>query len=225
MAALTNGVSIKDVTLTGDVTSIAGSDTKVGMAVLLAKGANESRVEFTFSGDTRTEVRSSTNGFPLGTWAGSDGVNHYYASQNCWTDAAWFFPALSAISGLDPTVVLTYVGLESRNGVSVQHLQSYRYVSAKRASTTLLIQQESTIDFYLDVASFLPVSILFNVHPDNNSTVNIPVEVDFSNYQATNGAQVPRHIQQYVQGTLALDLLVTRVTLNSGLPDSAFNIQ
>jgi hypothetical protein len=51
------------------------------------------------------------------------------------------------------------------------------------------------------------------------------VEVDFSNYQATNGTQVPRHIQQYVQGTLTLDLVLTGVSLNSGLPDSDFNIQ
>jgi hypothetical protein len=177
------------------------------------------------SGGNRSDIRNNSSGFPLGTWSGRDGASNSYASQNCWTDAAWFFPALSSISGLDSAVVLTYVGLESRNGISVQHLQSYRYVSAKKSSTTLLIQDESTIDFYLDAMSLLPVSIIFNVHPNNSSSVNIPVEVDFSNYQATNGAQVPRHIQQYVEGTLALDLVVTGVTLNSGLPDSDFNIQ
>jgi hypothetical protein len=225
MAAMTGGTAITDVTLTGNVTSISGSETQAGTGTFLAKGASESRIDLTLNGGNRSDIRNGTSGFPEGTWAGSDGVSNAYASQNCWTDAGWFFPAFSWLSGSDPAVVLSYVGLESRSGASVQHIRSYRYVPDKNSSTTTLLQQQSTIDFYLDASSSLPVAISFNVHPDDDSNVNFSVEVDFSNYQLNNGAQIPMRIQRYLQGGLVLDLVVTGVSLNSGLPDSDFTIQ
>jgi len=139
--------------------------------------------------------------------------------------ASWFFPALSSLSGVDPSVVLKYVGLENRSGTSVQHLQSYRYVPAKLASTSTLLQQQSTVNFYLDTSSSLPVSTTFNVHPDDDSSVSLTIEVDFSTYQLSDGAQIPMHIQRYMQGGLVLDLVVTGISLNSGLQDSSFTIQ
>ena len=86
-------------------------------------------------------------------------------------------------------------------------------------------QQLSSIDFYLDATSSLPLSITFNVHPDDDASTAIPVEVDLLSYQANNGIQIPMHIQQSVRGTLVLDFVVTSVTLNSGIPESYFTIQ
>ena len=81
------------------------------------------------------------------------------------------------------------------------------------------------MDFYLDATSLLPVAIKFNTHPDDDANTNIPVEVDFSSYQAVNGAQIPFHIQKFSQGTLMLDVTVTSVAVNSGVADSAFMVQ
>lgn len=81
------------------------------------------------------------------------------------------------------------------------------------------------MDFYLDASSFLPVSLAFIAHLDNNSNVNIPITVEFSNYQPMSGLQLPVHVQQYLQGGLLLDSVVSGVTVNSGLPDADFNIQ
>jgi hypothetical protein len=145
--------------------------------------------------------------------------------HNCWTDASWFFPVLSSLAASDPSVVLSYVGLESRAGLSVHHLRSYRYVPAKSAKTTALTLQLSTTDYYLDASTLLPVAAVFNIHPDDDASVNIPVEILYSQYQLMNGLQVPLHIQRYLQGELAVDLLVSSAMVNSGLPDSEFNIQ
>jgi len=86
-----------------------------------------------------------------------------------------------------------------------------------------------TGDFFdpddLDAATLLPIAITFNVHPDVDANINIPVEVDFSNYQLLNGLAVPLHVQQYLQGGLFLDAVFTNVVVNSGLPDSDFVIQ
>jgi hypothetical protein len=220
IAALTGGMPITDVTLTANVNWNVGPAIQTGSATFLAKGSDKSRVDLTLSGGTRTDIRNSSNGFPLGEWINNGAAPTRYSSFNCWGDPGWFFPALSSLSGLDPTVVFSYVGLENQAGVSVQHLRSFRAVSAIAVS-----QQLSMMDFYLDASSFLPVSLAFTAHLDNNSNVNIPIVVQLSNYQATNGLQVPMHVQQYLQGGLLLDSVITGVTVNSGLPDSDFTIQ
>lgn len=223
IAVLTNGVAISDVTLTGNVTWTAGSDAQMGTGALLAKGVSKSRIDLSFTGSNRRDIRNSS-GSPQGVWIGPDGVSNAYAPQNCWTDTAWYFPALSSLTLADPSIVLSYVGSETRAGTSVHHLRSYRYVAAKSTATTILIQQQSTVDYYFDTNSLLPISITFNAYSDDDIRVSFPVEIDFSNYQTINGAQIPMHIQKSLNGGLVLDIIVTGVTLNSGLSDQLFAI-
>ena len=82
----------------------------------------------------------------------------------------------------------------------------------------------STMDFYLDAATLLPSAVVFNAHPDNDPGTNIPVEIDFSNYQAISGIAVPLHIQKYLQGSLVTDLVISNAVFNTGLPLSTFAI-
>jgi hypothetical protein len=220
IAALTGGITISDVTLTANVTWSGDPNSETGSAVFLAKGSDKSRVDLTLSGGTRTDIRNSSSGFPLGEWVNNGGSPIRYSSFNCWGDPSWFFPALTSLSISDPTIVFSYVGLESQAGISVQHLRSYRAVTAIPVA-----QQLSVMDFYLDASSFLPVSVVFTAHPDNNSNVNVPIVVQFSDYQPTSGLELPLHVQEYLQGGLLLDSVVTGVTVNSGLPDSDFTIQ
>ena len=222
--ALTGGTPIADAKLTGTATWTVGSDNQSGSVTLMGKGTSESRTDLGLSGGNRTEIRNSFGGFPQGAWVGSDGVSHSYAMHNCWTDANWLFPVLSSLSNTDPNIILSYVGLESRSGVSVQHLRSYRALF-QSISSDALTEQLSTMDFYLDATSFLPVAVTFSVHPDDDANVTIPVEIDYSNYQITNGAQLPLHVQKFLQGGLVLDLVITSASPNTGLSDSNFNIQ
>ena len=66
IGALTSGTAISDVTLTGNVTSIAGSDVETGTGAFVAKGTGASRVDLTPSGGKRSDIRNSSNGFPQG---------------------------------------------------------------------------------------------------------------------------------------------------------------
>ena len=129
MAALTNGVAVSDVTLSGNATWIAGLDVETGSATLLAKGTGESRIDLSLTSGQRSEIRNNASG-PQGAWVDA-GTTHAYALHNCWTDSAWFFPILSSLSGANPSAVLSYIGSETRNGTSVQHLHSYFYLPAK----------------------------------------------------------------------------------------------
>src|SRR5437763_14348289 len=121
-----------------------------------------------------------------------------FASHNCLTDAVWFFPPLSSLAG-STNLVFFYIGLENHNGTNVQHIQSYVYQSSQVWGGGPTQQQLSTMDFYLDATTLLPTAIVFNVHPDNDASTNLSVEVDFSNYQTISGLTIPMHTQKYVQ--------------------------
>jgi hypothetical protein len=220
LAALTGGVSVADVTLNANASWIAGSDNRTGTAILKAKGLFESRVDLAFTDGMRSDVRNSAPGYAQGAWIGTDGVSHAYAGHNCFTDAAWFMPALSSLSMAGSSAVASYVGEETRFGLSVQHISVFRPDASNPLSQDL-----STTDFYLDSSSFLPVSVSYDVHPDDDLGTNIPVDVKFSDYQAMNNILVPTHVQQYLQGTLHLDIAITNVVVNSGLADTIFDIQ
>jgi hypothetical protein len=223
IAALTGGNAVSDVTLTGTVTWTAGSDTETGTATLLALGNGESRMNLALSAGTRAEIRDASTGTPLGKWITQNNASGMFAFHNCQTDAVWFFPVLGSLAG-GSNVVFSYIGLESRNGENMQHIQSYVYQLSSSSGSSTSLQQLSTMDFYLDATTLLPSAVVFNAHPDNNSGANISVEVDFSNYQAVGGITVPMHIQKYVQGTLAIDVTVSSAVFNTGLALSNFSV-
>jgi hypothetical protein len=152
IAAITGGTTINDITLSGSVTW-NGGDT--GTVMLTALGTGESRMDASLTGGTRTEIRDAQTGVLQGQWFAPDNTSGYFASQNCWTDAVWFYPVLGSLAG-GPNVVLSYIGQEDRNGGSVQHLRSYLAQSAQ--STGIGPQQFSAMDFYLDATTLLPVT-------------------------------------------------------------------
>jgi hypothetical protein len=214
IAALTGGTTVTDVTLTGNATRTVGSDVGSGSANFYAKGQYESRLDLNLSTGSRSEIRNSSNG-PQGEWLGSDGTPSRYASFNCLTDPVWFFPIFSSLaSANNQNQILTYIGLETLNGESVQHLHS-----------VWSGQQLTAMDFYLDAATFLPVAINFSAHPDNDPVTNTAMQILFSDYQNINGVLVPYHIQELLNGTLLLDFTATSSIVNSGLLDSLFAIQ
>jgi hypothetical protein len=224
IAALTGGNNISDATLTGTVSWTLGPDAENGTATLLALGTAESRMDLALSSGTRTEIRDAQTGTKLGKWIAPSGSSGMFPLHNCQTDAVWFFPALGSLAG-GANVVFSYIGQETRNGLPVQHIQAYtNQPSNALAPSGFSLQKLSTLDFYLDATTFLPASITFNVHPDNNAAGNLPVEIDFSNYQQINGINVAMHIQKYLQGTLLVDLTLSSATFNTGLSLSTFSM-
>jgi hypothetical protein len=225
--ALTNGIAVSDVTLTGNVTWIAGSDDEMGTATMQAKGTGESRVDLSLSGGTRTEIRNDiASNFPQGASIQNGGAQQDWAMHNCWINASWFYPALSFLHATsDPSLIFSYVGQESRGGASVQHLRVYRYLTLKNPAFVALTQKVSTADFYLNAVSLLPVALVFNTHPDDDAGTNISIEIEFSGYQMVNGVQIPLHVKKLISGGLALDLVATSANVNSGLSDTIFAIQ
>jgi hypothetical protein len=180
-------------------------------------------MDLTLTSGTRTEIRDAQTGIPLGQWFAPNNASGYFASQNCWTDAVWFFPAMGSLAA-GPNVVLSYIGQTTWNGESVQHIQSYVYQANSSSVPSPTPQQLSTIDFYLDATTLLPSAITFSAHPDNNASTNLLIEIDFSNYQNIGGVVVPMQIQKYQQGNLVVNLVLSGASFNTGLSLSIFAI-
>jgi hypothetical protein len=224
VAALTGGTTISDVTLKANVTSILGSDYESGTGTFQAKGTGESRSDLNLStSGTRTDVRNLVSGAPAGAWGKNGGTSTAYAGHNCWTDAAWFFPAFSSLTQMaNPNFIFKYIGPERHGGVNSQHIQIYQLAAQGQPPS---VQRLSKMDFYLDAASSLPLGINFDTHADDDMNLNIPVAINFANYQPVQGIQVPFHIQRMLNGGVVLDATVTSAGFNTGLSDSLFTIQ
>lgn len=215
--------TIKDVTLSGSANWIAGSDEESGSATLKATAVGQGRVDLTLSGGQRIEVADITQAPPVGSWCGPDGVWHSAMPHNLFTDPTWFFPAFLINRALSSTsYAISPADAEVQNGVSVEHVAVYLQ-GASADPSPAVNQGLSRTDVYLNASTLLPVSVSFNTHPDSNSLVNIPVQINFSNYQAVQGASaVPYHIQKYIQNSLVLDVTLSSVQANLGLSGSDF---
>ena len=223
IAALSRNSTITDITLTGTAEWIAGSDDETGTAAYKAL-ATGNRLDLNLSNGVRSEVRSFGAPAPSGSWVGPDGVTHPIAYHNLLIDPGLFplFP-LSTISS-SSNAILSLVGLESRNGSSVVHLTAAQSPPAAVAANAALFQHLSAVDIYLDASSYLPVAYTFTVHPDDNELLDIPVEISYSNYQTIGGAQIPLHVQRFVNNTLVIDLQFQSAVVNSGLSKTAFSL-
>jgi len=223
VAALTGKAALSDVTLTGTARRIAGSDDETGTATYKAvAGAN--RLDLSLSGGARTEIANSTATPLAGSWSGPDGVSHPMAFHNL-TNQAGISPAftLAALTSAQNFVVV-FVGQETKSGHSVYHLSVSQQLPQMSAKTATLTQHLTQMDIFLDTSTFLPVALDFNIHPDNDAGLDLPVELLFLDYRSVNGAQIPFHVEKFLNNSLLLDLQFQTATLNSGLSAASFSL-
>jgi hypothetical protein len=226
LKALTGGTRITDVTLTGTVTRTAGSDVETGAVTLLALGGLAGRMNMTLTDGPRGEVINQLQGQLAGEWSGPDGVEHAMAQHNALVPAAWFFPALALAEVLnDLSVQVAYVDQETMGGVAVAHVQFWRVLpSGFGSAASALFQHLTTADVYLAAANSLPVALVFNIHPDDNEGLDIPLEIQYGGYQTVNGILLPARVQKFINNSLFLDLSITGVAVNTNLPPSDFAV-
>lgn len=219
-AAMAGNTTVNDVTLIGSAQRIAGSDDETGTATYKAIPGS-SRLDLNLSQGTRSEVRGVGANGPGGNWIGPDGVVHEIANHNLLTDAGWFpiFTLRNLISST--STVLTYVGPETKNGVSVVHIVASQQFPAVPAKSAPFWQHLSQMDVFLDASTLLLVALDFNAHPDDNASFDIPVEFRFSDYRSAGSPTFPFHVQQYLHGSLLLDVVFQTASFNSGLSSSS----
>jgi len=225
LKALAPNAATTDVTLSGSAHYIAGSDDETGTATLEAIAAGASRVDLSLPSGPRSEVRNLAGDPPKGVWSGTDGVAHSIAGHNLFAEPSWFSPALAITRELSSSgYIASYVGAETLDSQDVQHISLSRQ-PADPSADSLLISHLTQVELYLDSSTLLPVAMTFNIHPDDNAFLDIPIEVRFSDYRSVNGAQVPFHVQKFLNNGLVLDLQFQNAAINSGLSPTEFAVQ
>jgi hypothetical protein len=223
--ALNGGVALSDLTITATASAASVNGVVSGNATLEFRAGVGSRLQTNIGSTRRTEIRNNSGYLPAGAWIDPDGIHHRMALHNCWIPVAPLVPHATVAQMLATDGVLSYVGPETRAGRTTDHLQMVRNIPAKTPATPDLLKHLATSDVYLDGTTHLPLVLRFNLHPDNDAGLDVPVEIRFSNYQQVNGVNVPFRIQQYERGALVFDFSVTGASVNTGLPDSAFALQ
>ena len=224
---LTQGVAINSVTLMGTVTQTTGDDIDTGSATLEALGGIASRVSLALTNGPQVEIISQSQGAPAGQWSGTDSSVHPMALHNCLTPASWFFPALALAQAInDPSIMITYVGKDTWNDVTVQHVRFWRALPSSTSSAANVDQVAplAAVDVYLDLGNLLPVALDFNAHPDDNASIDIPIEIQYGGYQNLSGILLPTHIQKLMNYSLFLDINVTSAAINANLSSADFAV-
>jgi hypothetical protein len=225
LATLSPNVAISDVTLTGTVHRIAGSDDESGTATLKALPSGAARCDLYLPSGTLSEIYSFSGSGPAGAWSGADGTVHAVPSHNLLSEPGWFFPTFVISRRLAAGFVVTDIGAEVRNGQKVEHFSMYQNPTFPFPNRGVTFQHLTQIDFFIDPQTFLPIALSYNVHPDSNEGQDIPVEIEFADYRSVSGAKIPFHIQKFLNGTLLLDIQLQNGAINSGISASAFTIQ
>jgi hypothetical protein len=212
--------------MTGTIVITKGKATDSGTVTLTAIGDSQSQVTITTPAGTRTEVRAiSAQGLASEKWTGPDGTVHHFPAESLVTPhPAWFFPAFVMAAEPASNFASSSAGTETKNGASVEHVQSWKQSAGSAASDFL--QRETIHDFYLDPATSLPVSTAFAVKPDTSqqphsvslrNITHVPEEVRFSDYRLVQGVPVPYHIALYISGNILFDIQVDSVQVNTGV--------
>ncbi len=220
---LSGGTSITDITISGQSTYAAGSETGRGQISIQTKGVSMSKV--TDSATSVSEIRNDSQGFPSGEWVDGSGAVHLLATHNCWIPAGWILPQNLIQSTLRSDEALSYIGRVSINGMAADQLHLYRRVSTESPAGSVFIAHLSGLDLFLDPVTHVPIAAKFALHPDTDPTLDIPVEIRFSAYRSIEGVFLPSLIQKYFNGNLEFDLNVEAVGVNTGIPDSTFLLQ
>jgi hypothetical protein len=218
-SALTGGIAVHDAILQGTVERPKGSNSSKTSVRLIALTGHQSRVEYGPGGTDWRETRTEVNGQPRFAYSDNRGVAHPADSRrDTWSEAVWFFPALSLLgSANDPGVRFAYIGASTLNGTPVTHIRASRAIAADQQNVTDRIAQLSATDFYIDNKTALPVALSFRTRPDRRAPSETLHWIVFSDYTQQQGISYPATIKELINGTLVNQITITSASFNTGL--------
>jgi hypothetical protein len=213
------GTVPSDSIATGNLEVVAGTEDSKGTVRILTKGTSESFLQLTMPDGVRTTVYAYGQANELNNSTVTISVLELAV-----TSQAPDFP-LPLIANLlnDPDTSCQYIGLESLNGVSLQHIRTWDSFASQPALQGLV--GFSTRDFWIDASTGLLQRISYTQHPGSGAIVGVSVDVFFSNYQASSGVSYPYTIQKSLNGTPWATITIQSVSFNNGLTDSNFPVQ
>ena len=208
-----------DSSATGTVTVVEGSTIQSGSIQILTLGASQTSETLTLRDGQRTVIYSNGDAKEI---TGSESANpplELIVSEQC-PD----FPLPLLLSALNnPDDAFRYIGQETLNGSSVQHVQFWNSFASKPRLQKLA--PFSLKDIWFDASSSLPLKLSYSRRAGGGLIPSIPVEVSFSNYTKVSGVLYSFQINKSFNGTPWETITIQSVSFNTGLTDAQFQVE
>lgn len=208
-----------DSSATGSITVVEGSTTDSGSISIQTLGTSETSETINLSSGQRAVIYSYGEAKEIN---GTQSVNPML--ELVVTDQCADFPLPLLQGALDnQDEAFQYVGQETLNGASVQHIKMWNTFLSKPRMQKLA--SLSARDMWLDATSSLPVKIAYIRQPGEGAVPSVRMEVFFSNYTNVNGVQYPFQINKSYNGTPWQTITIQNVSFNTGLTSSQFEVE
>ena len=207
-----------DSSANGTVTIVEGSTTQSGSIQILTRGAAQTMETLNLPGGQRSVTYSNGDAKEV---IGSQAT--IPRLELIVTDQSADFPLpllLWALNNSDEAFL--YIGQETLNGTSTQHIQVWNTFASKPRLGKLA--PFSARDIWFDTSSSLPLKIAFSRRAGGGAVPAIPVEVLFSNYTNVGGVLYPFQINKSYNGTPWQTITIQNVSFNTGLTDAQFQV-
>lgn len=196
---------VRQIHLTGTAKAYAGSLEPSGTFDATLQSTGDVKMQLDIGELSRTDTVGAFAGLRHCQWTRQDGVVHDAALHNCMAALNWMIPTLDLQSRF--TKLKQDLTSDTDQGTAVRVLSLTQLPGDPSPEATAFFRL-STTKLSLDQSTFLPVSLGFDIHPDNDVNTNITILVRYSDYRQVNGVSIPFHIQKYLDNGLNLDLQI-----------------
>jgi hypothetical protein len=207
-----------DSVATATVVIQAGSSTQNGTAQFLTRGADQSSEEIVTADSDRTLIYSRDLGAEQ-----SQGILQVSPLELVSTRQSPIFPLpllANILNNQDST--LQYVGLETIDGASYQHIRTWNTYASTADRQPL---SEFTVrDIWLNASSGLPWRISYNLRAGRGSPPRQPIQVTYGDFRRVGGILFPYLTLRSLNGTPWMTIVIQKVQLNTGLTDANFPV-
>jgi hypothetical protein len=212
------GASVpSDSEATGSVRVVAGSDDESGTIRIRTRGLDQSSEDVTLPKGSTSIVYS--RGMAKEGGATRPGP----LELACSSQSGEFSLAILSAVAADPETTLEYVGRETLNGVTVEHIRFWKTFAARSDLQQLV--DFSRKDLWLDSTTALPVKLSFLRRRGGGDVPAIPLDIYYGDYRNVQGVLYPFSISESFNGTPWAQITIGNVALNIGLTDSDFPVR
>jgi hypothetical protein len=196
---------VSDVRIEGSVIAYTGAGDS-GTFVYESNSAGATKLTLNIGGGTIFESAPSLDQSDGCYRTDTNGTRQDVAVHNCLSPNNWLFPLLAVRPEQQALVIAEESALASVN---------FKRSQAKPTKYSDVRSRLSFAELRIDPASQLPLSLEFQIHPEDDYNRDLPVQVRYSDYRELNGVWVPCKVEKLINGTLILEFTVTNFLINT----------
>jgi hypothetical protein len=209
--------TFRDFQATGKVTYNWGQAQSTGDVVVRGRGAGQFRVDASLPEGNRSWSVSNGQGFVQEL----DGTSHVLATSNSLALGALAFPVgILAAALQDTSCNISYVGLESNDGIAMHHIVLTRTFEG---DTQGLLSRLSEKHVFVAADSFELLGLRMQFQSDGGRHEVFTQEYWFSDYRAVGQLRFPFAISEHANGQILSTIQLSNINLNNGLTDADFS--